>query len=69
MPCATLAKVGAMAEFTENRVNISLLPQLDHQTECSASWLLGCLSTSFLGFGHQRVIDLDSGAHHIRPHV
>jgi Sel1 repeat len=38
--------------------------QPDHQTKrLFYRLLLGCMSGSFLGFGHQPIIDLDIGAH------
>jgi hypothetical protein len=51
-------------KFAESRIDLLLPSQSDHQTErLFYRLLLGCVSGNSLGFCHQRIIDLDIGAH------
>jgi hypothetical protein len=63
---ATPGEIAAPAISAESRVYRSLPLQVDHQAERLLDrLLLGRLARGLLGFRHQRIIDLDIGAHEL----
>src|SRR5271167_89826 len=61
---ATAGEVAAPVVFAESQIHLLLPSQSDQQPErLFHSLLLGRVSGHFLGFRHQRVVDLDIRAH------